>query len=138
MRPLHNYFERQLWTFWGTHPGEANGPLWRVNPELLEAVRPSFQDLESKLVDGSKSSYQRAKRGYAKVSFTTNNFLMAGTSHLTTAQLWLYNGTTWIPKKQMDLAMPITLEAISKMGVSPHGGVAGRLIFLPDFYIPKI
>ena len=67
-RPLHNYFERQLWTFWGTHPGEANGPLWRVNPELLEAVRPSFQDLESKLVDGSKSSYQRAKRGYAKVS----------------------------------------------------------------------
>ncbi len=67
-RPLHNYFERQLWTFWGTHPGEVNGPLWRVNPELLEAVRPSFQDLESKLVDGSKSSYQRAKRGYAKVS----------------------------------------------------------------------
>jgi hypothetical protein len=41
-RPLHNYFERQLWTFWGTHPGEANGPLWRVNPELLEAVRPSL------------------------------------------------------------------------------------------------
>jgi hypothetical protein len=67
-RPLHNYFERQLWTFWGTHPGEANGPLWRVNPELFEAVRPSFQDLKSKLVDGSKSSYQRAKRGYAKVS----------------------------------------------------------------------
>ncbi|MEE9402470.1 MAG: hypothetical protein V3V47_04645, partial [Desulfobacteria bacterium] len=42
LRPLHNYFERQLWTFWGTHPGEANGPLWRVNPELLEAVRPSL------------------------------------------------------------------------------------------------
>jgi hypothetical protein len=41
-RPLHNYFERQLWTFWGTHPGEANGPLWRVNPELFEAVRPSL------------------------------------------------------------------------------------------------
>jgi hypothetical protein len=64
-RPLHNLSEGPLWTFWGTHPGEANGP---ANPKLFEAVRPSFWDLVSKPTDGSKSSYKGARRGYAKVS----------------------------------------------------------------------
>ena len=54
--------------FLGYPSGRSERPALGVNPELFEAVRPSFQDLESKLVDGSKSSYQRAKRGYAKVS----------------------------------------------------------------------
>jgi len=34
----------------------ASGPREWANPELFEAVRPSFQDLASKPVDGSKSS----------------------------------------------------------------------------------
>ena len=44
------------------------GPLKRANPELFEAVRPSFQDLVSKAMDGSKSTYKKVKRGYAKLS----------------------------------------------------------------------
>jgi hypothetical protein len=38
------------------------------NPKLFEALRPSFWDLVSKPVHGSKSSYKGVKRGYAKVS----------------------------------------------------------------------
>ena len=45
-----------------------NGPRQWANPELFEAVRPSFQDLVSKPMDGSKSSYEGVKRGCAKVS----------------------------------------------------------------------
>jgi len=67
-RALHNPFDRQLCAFGGTHPTEANGPLKRANPELFEAVRPSFQDLVSKTMDGSKSTYKKVKRGYAKLS----------------------------------------------------------------------
>jgi hypothetical protein len=54
--------------FGAPHPGEANGPPWWANRKLFEAVRPSSCDLVSKPVDGSKTSYQRARRGYAKVS----------------------------------------------------------------------
>jgi hypothetical protein len=68
VRPLHNLFEQVLWTFWGTHPGETNGPLQWANHKLFEAVRPSFWDLVSKPADESKSPYKGAKRGYAKVS----------------------------------------------------------------------
>ena len=65
---MHNSFDRQLCAFGGTHPTEANGPLKRANPELFEAVRPSFQDLVSKAMDGSKSTYKKVKRGYTKLS----------------------------------------------------------------------
>jgi hypothetical protein len=41
-RPLHNSFERQLLTFWGTHPGEANGPRQWANPKLFKALGPSM------------------------------------------------------------------------------------------------
>ena len=51
------------------------GPLKRANPELFEAVRPSLalrftacQNLVSKAMDGSKSTYEKVKRGYAKLS----------------------------------------------------------------------
>ncbi len=54
--------------FLGTHPDEANGPLQRANRKLFEAVRPSSCDLVSKSVDGSKTLYQRARRGSAKIS----------------------------------------------------------------------
>jgi hypothetical protein len=67
MRPLHNSFERQSLTFWGTHPGAANGPRQWANPKLFEAIGPSFWDLVSKPVHGSKSSYKGVKRGCAKV-----------------------------------------------------------------------
>jgi len=50
-------------------PGEANGPPWRANRKLFEAVRPSSCDLVSEPSDGSKTSYQRARRGSAKVSY---------------------------------------------------------------------
>jgi hypothetical protein len=43
MRALHNLFERPLYAFWGTHPGEANGPRQWANPELFEALGPSFE-----------------------------------------------------------------------------------------------
>ena len=41
-RALHNPFERPLCAFWGTHPGEANDPRQWANPELFEALGPSF------------------------------------------------------------------------------------------------
>jgi hypothetical protein len=49
-------------------PGETNGPPQWANRKLSETVRPSFCDLVSEHVDGSKISYQRARRDYAKVS----------------------------------------------------------------------
>jgi hypothetical protein len=52
--------------FGATHPGETNGPPQWVNRKLFEAVRPSFCDLVSEHADGSKISYQEARRGYAK------------------------------------------------------------------------
>jgi len=54
--------------FLGTHPGETNGPPQWANRKLFEAVRSSFCDLVSEHVDGSKTSYQRARRGYSKLS----------------------------------------------------------------------
>ncbi len=47
-------------------PGETNGPPQWENRKLFEAVRPSFCDLVSAHGDGSKTSYQRARRGYAR------------------------------------------------------------------------
>jgi hypothetical protein len=29
--------------FWGTHPGEVNGPPWWANRKLFEAVRPRLE-----------------------------------------------------------------------------------------------
>jgi len=56
-----------MMSFLGTHPGEVNGPRQRANRKLFEAVTPSFCDLVSTPVDGSKSSYKKARRGYVKV-----------------------------------------------------------------------
>jgi len=67
-RALHNPFERRLWAFWGTHPGEVNGPRQWANRKLFEALRSSFCDLGSKPADGSKGSYETARKGCAKVS----------------------------------------------------------------------
>jgi hypothetical protein len=68
IRPLHNSLETPSCAFWGTHLDEVNGPRQWVNPALFEAIRPSLQDLVSKSVDGSKSSCNSVRRGYAKVS----------------------------------------------------------------------
>jgi hypothetical protein len=55
--------------FLGTHLGATNGlPHW-ANRKLFEAVRPSSCDLTSEHVDGSKTSYERVRRGYTKVLF---------------------------------------------------------------------
>jgi hypothetical protein len=57
-RALQNLEKRQLWGFWGTHQGEANGPPQWANRKLFEAVRPGFCDLVSEPEDGSKISYK--------------------------------------------------------------------------------
>ncbi len=41
-RPLYNYFERPLSAFWGTDPGEVNGPRQQANSKLFEAFGPSM------------------------------------------------------------------------------------------------
>jgi len=68
--PLKNSFERPSWTFWGTHPGEANGPhvQW-ANRKLFDPPEAeSSCDLVSKPVDGSKSSCKQVKKGFSRVS----------------------------------------------------------------------
>jgi hypothetical protein len=62
--------------FLGHPSGEANGPRQWANPKLFEALGPSFWDLVSKPVHGSKSSYKGVKRGYAKVSIFFRFYLL--------------------------------------------------------------
>ncbi len=52
---------------WAKRTAHLSGQIV-LTPSGFEAVRPSFCDLVSEHVDGSKTSYQRAKRGYAKLS----------------------------------------------------------------------
>jgi hypothetical protein len=57
----------------------VNGPRQWANPKLFEAIRPSFWDLVSKPVYGSKSSYKGVKRGYAKVSLLLTCYVSVNT-----------------------------------------------------------
>ena len=68
-------------------PDETSGPPQWANRKLFEALRPSFCDLVSEHADGSKTSYHRARRGYAKMSHFRDCYGLA-------AQAGLMSGTS--------------------------------------------
>jgi len=52
--------------FLGTHPGEANGPPWRANRKLFEAVRPSSERYASLRVRFSERALRWVKNLISK------------------------------------------------------------------------
>jgi hypothetical protein len=50
-------------------------PRGWANPMLFESVGPSSWDLVNRYMDGSKSSYEKAKKGFAKVSLGQQGLL---------------------------------------------------------------
>ena len=68
-------------------------------------------------------------------TFGEDNWLMAGTSHSTTAQLWLYNGTTWAPVNidgfdANNTAMPSMADTGAYLFVGTKNEVTGAEVWM--------